>query len=116
MSVQNLFQRWNTIGETRQATITMNVPVRLSDLARIAALAEMYPFLQQEEIMSALLGASLNELESLMPYKAGEQIIGEDELGMPVYADEGPTPRFLSLTQKHLAQLKSTTQNSGMAH
>ncbi len=42
-----------------------------------------------------------------MPYIAGKKVISTDEQGDPVYADEGPTPRFMELTRKNRKKLEA---------
>jgi hypothetical protein len=58
------------------------------------------------EIITDLLSAALNELESSLPYQRGDHVVALDEEGDPLYEDVGPTPRYLMLTRKHLQRYK----------
>jgi len=78
-----------------------------ADAAKIHALAEMYPRRSINQIITDLLNAALREVESSFPYKAGKTIVAQDEEGDPLYEDVGPTPRYLSLSKKHLQLIKA---------
>ena len=76
--------------------------------ARLAALAEMYPKRNTEELLGELIGAALEELEASFPYIKGQHVIATDEEGDPLYEDVGPTPRFLTLSRRHLHDLSAS--------
>ncbi|MGE8454393.1 MAG: pilin assembly protein, partial [Pseudomonadales bacterium] len=59
-----------------------------------------------------LVAAALEELEASFPYVQGRQVIATDEEGDPLFEDIGPTPRFLSLSRRHLHDLSSTAGDS----
>jgi hypothetical protein len=69
-------------------------------------LAELFPRRNIEELITDLLSAALDEMESVMPYRQGTKVVATDEQGDPLYEDIGPTPRYLSLTEKHLNRYK----------
>ena|SRR5690606_109586 len=106
MKVRGLLDLWEQTasGELTQDYYHIRLPVE--DAARLAALAEMFPRRSVEQLITDLLSSALGELESAMPYVPGEQVVSEDEMGDPIYGDLGPTPQFLSLTQKYLMRLK----------
>lgn len=105
-NIVSLIKEWEDSAAGRLAfrEYRMRLPVR--DAARIAALAEMYPRRNETELMSELLTAALDELESAMPYVPGARAVAEDEEGNPVYEDTGPTPRFLELSRKYVAEFE----------
>jgi hypothetical protein len=43
------------------------------------------------DIITDLISAGLDELESKMPYVEGDRVIEEDEFGDPIYEDAGPS-------------------------
>lgn len=105
MKVRELLSLWE---DTASATLTADsyqVKLNIEDAARLKALAEMYPRRHVEELISELLSAALEDVESAMPYVRGERVISHDEEGDPLYEDVGPTPRYLELTRKHRANL-----------
>lgn len=102
----NLIKQWEATAGGRLAGREYRMRLSLRDAARIAALVEMYPRRSETELVSELLAAALDELEIAMPYIQGDQVVSEDEEGNPVYADAGPTPRFLELNRKHLQLLE----------
>jgi len=107
MTVKNLAAQWDSSAQTQFTKSTYQVHLSIEDAAKIDALTEMYPRRQKEQLLSELVSAALNELESSFPYKQGREVIAEDEEGYPMYADAGSTPIFLELTKKYLAQYKS---------
>lgn len=106
MKIDRLVKHWEQEASVRLTSQEYCIRLPLEDAARLAALAEMYPRRSQEEIIRELLTAALDELESSFPYVQGSRIVGEDELGDPLYEDMGPTPKFLELSKKHMELLK----------
>jgi hypothetical protein len=106
MRVKELVETWEKTasGELTHTTYMVQLPVE--DAARLSALAEMYPKRTVEQLITDLLGAALQDLESGMPYVQGSKVIGMDEEGYPLFEDTGPTPRFLTLARKHLLRFK----------
>ncbi|MEW5791964.1 MAG: type 1 pili tip component [Pseudomonadota bacterium] len=109
MKVKELIETWEKHASTRLTAHELAVRLPLRDAARIAALAEMYPLRSEQEIITELLSAALDELETSLPYVQGARVIAEDDQGDPIYEDVGPTPRFHALTRKHLRRLESET-------
>ncbi|MFD2229195.1 pilin assembly protein [Alkalimarinus sediminis] len=106
MKISTLAKHWEDNAKARLTSKEYTLRLPIEDAARIAALSEMYPKRTEEELISELLSAALDELETSFPYKKGHNIIAEDELGDPLYEDIGPTPRFLDLSKKFMAMLK----------
>lgn|SRR5690606_4186205 len=106
MKVKELLALWDQTasGELTPEYYQIRLPVE--DAARLAALVEMFPRRTPEQLITDLLSSALSDLESCMPYIAGQHVISEDEMGDPIYGDLGPTPQFLKLTQKHLSRMK----------
>lgn len=102
MKVKELLALWEntSAGENTEEFYSIQLPVE--DAARLQALADLYPRRSIENLITDMLSAALDEVESSLPYVRGENIVARDEMGDPLYEDVGPTPRFLSLTQKHL--------------
>ena len=111
MTVCELITMWekHDYGELTKETYSVNL--NIEDAAKIHALKEMYPRRNIEQIISDLISAALTELETRLPYIEGKNIASYDELGDPIYADEGPTPAFLALTQKHVKKFKQVKGN-----
>jgi hypothetical protein len=107
ISFKELLENWReTASQPRTATeYAVRLPV--DDAARLAALAEMFPGRSAEQLITDLLGAALQELETSMPYGAGKKVISSDEQGDPIYEDIGLTPRFMELTRKNRKKLEA---------
>jgi hypothetical protein len=107
ISFKELLESWReTAAQPRTATdYAVRLPV--DDAARLAALAEMFPGRSAEQLITDLLGAALQEIETSMPYVAGKKVISSDEQGDPIYEDIGLTPRFMELTRKNRKQLEA---------
>ena len=106
MRLNELINRWEETASDELTVRQYAVHLPLDDAARIEALAEMYPARSKTQIVTELLSAALDAVETAMPYERGSNIISRDELGDPMYEDIGPTPRFLSLTKRHAALLR----------
>lgn len=104
MTLRDLISIWEKVSNAPMTETEYAVRLNAKDAAKIAALAEMYPSRTQEQIITELLSAALNELEYTLPYVQGKNISSMDELGDPIYEDVGPTSKFAELTQKYLNQ------------
>ena len=102
MKIPDLIHLWGKTASRKLAPEKYNICLPLDEAAKLQALAEMYPQHDISEIITDLLSAALNDVESSLPYVRGDNVVARDELGDPVYEDIGPTPRYLSLLQKHL--------------
>lgn len=102
MKVRELLSLWEETSSGALTTDCYEVRLPIKDAARLNALTELFPRRNIEELITDLLSASLDEMESVMPYRQGSKIVATDEQGDPLYEDVGPTPRYLSLTEKHL--------------
>jgi predicted DNA-binding protein len=102
MKIQELLKLWEQTahGEITEEVYSIRLPVESA--AKLQALADMYPRRSAPDLITDLLSAALNDVETCLPYIRGENIVSRDEEGDPLYEDIGPTPRYLSLTQKHL--------------
>ena len=107
ISFKELLESWReTAAQPRTATeYAVRLPV--ADGARLAALAEMFPGRSAEQLITDLLGAALQEIETSMPYVAGKKVISNDEQGDPIYEDIGLTPRFMELTRRNRKRLEA---------
>ncbi|MDX1451567.1 MAG: type 1 pili tip component [Oleiphilaceae bacterium] len=106
MKIKALAEHWEKQAKATLTTEEYAVRLPIEDAAKIAALAEMYPKRSKTEIITELLSAALEEMETSMPYVAGKKVIETDEMGDPLYEDVGPTPKFLDLCKKYTSLLK----------
>lgn len=110
MKMQQLLTHWQSLTRAPQAQLLMQVEIGHHDAARLHALADMYSGDNVSAVLADILQVALDELEEAFPYTHGPRQVGEDEFGDPLYEDIGPTPRFLSLTQKHMKALEAVKQ------
>lgn len=101
--VKELLNEWKLTSHILPKTKSIQVKISIQDLARIRALTELYPDRNEEQIISDLLSALLDEVEEALPYIPGEQIVAEDEFGDPVYEDIGLYQKFEQLKKKYVA-------------
>ncbi|WP_369602784.1 type 1 pili tip component [Hahella sp. SMD15-11] len=106
MNIKALAKTWEENASSRLTAREYKLRLPIEDAARVEALAEMYPRRSVEDILSELLTAALDELETSFPYVQGEKVVAVDEMGDPLYEDVGPTPRFLALSKKYAQMLK----------
>ena len=109
MKIRELAHQWAQPATTSSTTRRYHLDLELETAARLEALCELYPQRTPEALLGELLAAAFEELEASFPYVQGEEVVATDELGDPLYADAGTTPRFLELARKHLHRLQSET-------
>ena len=107
MKIRELAHQWEQQATTPSRTRTYTLELELETAARLEALRELYPQRTPEALLSELLAAAFEELEASFPYVQGSEVVATDELGDPLYADAGATPRFLELARKHLHRLQA---------
>jgi hypothetical protein len=107
MSFKDLLENWRESAASARTATEYAVRLPVDDAARLAALAEMFPGRTPEQLITDLLGAALQEIETSMPYVAGKKVISNDEQGDPIYEDVGLTPRFVELTRKNRKKLET---------
>ena len=105
MKIRELARHWEQNAKGRLTRNTYQIHLDLESAARLAALCEMYPKRNAEELLGELIGAALEELEASLPYVKGSKVVATDEQGDPLYEDIGLTPRFLALSRRHLHRL-----------
>ncbi|MBN4055429.1 type 1 pili tip component [bacterium AH-315-K03] len=112
MKVKDLLSLWEKTSNGELTPETFNIRLPIGDAAKLQALAEMYPRRAIDEIITDLLSAALQDVESSLPYVRGDTVVALDELGDPLYEDVGPTPRYLSLTKKHMTDYQCASEET----
>lgn len=102
MKFRELLETWERSAGERRTPEIYSVRLPIHDAAKLAALAEMFPGRSEQDIITDLLSAALDEIEAAFPYVSGNRVVAEDEHGDPIYEDVGLTPRFQALARKHL--------------
>ena len=102
MSFRSLLDHWQQTAAPTLTAAEYAVRLPVDDAARLQALAELYPGITKEQIVTrpVVRGATRAGGRS-MPYVRGTKVISKDEQGDPIYEDAGSTPRFIELTRKH---------------
>lgn len=108
MKVAELLELWEQSASGALSDEEFSIRLPVEDAAKLKALAELYPRRSVTELITDLLSAALNEVESSLPYVRGETIVAMDEQGDPLYEDVGPTPTYLALMRKHLADYQQS--------
>ena len=112
MKIEQLLRLWEDAANNKLSTEAYSIRLPLDDVAKLQALAEIYPRRSIDEIISELLSAALHDVEQSLPYIKGENVVAVDEEGDPLYEDVGPTPRYLSLTKKFLSDYQLKLQET----
>ena len=112
MKVQELLSLWEQTASGKLTKEHYSIRLPIEDAAKLQALADMYPRRSVTDIITDLLSAALNDVESSLPYVRGDNIVARDEQGDPLYEDVGPTPRYLTLTQKHLSKFQLSQEDT----
>lgn len=107
MEIKELLHLWEETAKAELTRDVFEVRLPLEEAAKLKALSELYPRRTLEEIITDLLCAALSEVERTLPYVRGNEVVSRDEQGDPLYEDIGPTPRYRTLLQKHLANYRA---------
>lgn len=110
LKIQDLPRRWDAPPSARRSRHSHEAKLSLRDVARIRALSEIYPGVDSDQVVSDLIRAALDELESQLPYVPGARVTARDEFGDPIYEDVGPSHRFHEATRRHLEALEAEEQ------
>jgi hypothetical protein len=106
MTIKSLLDAWAEEKEPARTSEAYAIHLATEDAAKIHALADLFPGVTHERVISDLLAAALEQVEAAIPYVPGDKVIREDEFGDPVYEDTGLTPEFLDLVKKYRRQLE----------
>ena len=106
MTFKSLLDAWAAEQEPARTSETYAIHLRTEDAARVHALADLFPGISHERIITDLLSVALERIEAAIPYVPGDRVIREDDFGDPVYEDKGLTPQFLDLAKKYRKQLE----------
>ena len=108
MKFKALLDHWAQARTPEKTASSYAVRLPIDDAARLHALADLYPGITVEQLITDLLSTGLQELEGALPYHPGTKVISRDEQGDPIYEDIGPTPQYLVLTRKYREQLSGS--------
>ncbi len=111
MTFKAILDAWSEQLNPQMTHESYAVRLRVEDAARVHALAELYPGIDEERVITDLLSAALDQVEAAFPYVPGETVIREDDQGDPIYEDIGLTPGFLELVRKHQRALDKEPNN-----
>lgn len=106
MKIRDLIKYWDKHAQgrlTRDAYFMNLADEHHEALQRLSAL---YPMKSPQDLVRDLLSAALDELETSFPYVQGDRVVAYDEDGFEIYEDQGLTPKFVALSQKHIQRLK----------
>ena len=101
MKLKKLLEQWSLGGSHTLTNENYSIRLPIHDVARLLAFAEMYPNRTDTQMITDLLRTALDGLEESLPYIQGDEVVGEDEFGDPIYNDAGLTPLFGELKKKY---------------
>lgn len=96
---KKLINEWQQQQGSRSQVVETKIPMDQQDLIKLNALADTFNQ-DREQLIAHLLHLAIKEIESNMPYIAGNKIIRMEE-GEAIYEDIGPTPTYLDAQKKH---------------
>jgi len=105
MRVRDLVSEWQNKTDSPCTGRSYEVRLPIYDAAKVTALREIFPGLDEERILSDLVAAALDDLSSSFSYEPGDEIAGYDEHGNPMYADAGLAPRFQALARRYAREM-----------
>lgn len=107
MKIKDLVRYWDKHARGRLTRDDYAAALSEQHLARMKKLSELYPLKSPQDLIRDLISAALDDLETSFPYVQGSRVVAFDEDGFEIYEDAGLTPRFVSLSQKHMRDLKA---------
>jgi len=114
MKANDLISIWGAPDNSRltKKQISLRLPVHVA--ARISALCEMYPNKTKTEIITDLLAASLDQLQTSFPKIKGQQLdhINDPNGPYDIFDDIGPSDRFNRLANKHYIKIENELGNT----
>ena len=105
MKFRELIRQWEANAASPNTDHELKIRLPIYDAAKIAALAELFPGRSEEQIITELLAAALDEVGAAFSYQQGEKVVSHDDQGDPIYEDIGLTPSFHKLTEAHARRL-----------
>lgn len=106
MKIKDLVGYWDKHARGRLTRDAYFVALSDEHHEQLEKLAALYPLKSPQDLMRDLISAALDELETSFPYVQGSRVVAYDEDGFEIYEDVGLTPKFVSLSQKHIRRLK----------
>lgn len=107
MKIKDLVKYWDKHARGRLSRDAYFMALSDPHHKRLEQLSTLYPMKSSQDLIRDLVSAALDELETSFPYEQGSKVVAFDEDGFEIYEDKGLTPRFVSLSQKHIQRLKA---------
>ncbi len=107
MKIKDLVKYWDKHARGRLSRDAYFMALSDQHHKRLEKLSTLYPMKSSQDLIRDLVSAALDELETSFPYEQGSKVVAFDEDGFEIYEDTGLTPRFVSLSQKHIQRLKA---------
>lgn len=107
MKIKDLVKYWDKYARGRLTRDGYFMALSDQHHQRLEKLSALYPMKSSQDLIRDLVSAALDELETSFPYVQGTKVVAYDEDGFEIYEDQGLTPRFVSLSQKHIQKLKA---------
>ncbi|WP_166251516.1 pilin assembly protein [Marinobacter salicampi] len=107
MKIKDLVKYWDKHARGRLTRDAYYMALSDQHHHRLEKLSTLYPMKSSQDLVRDLISAALDELETSFPYEQGSKVVAFDEDGFEIYEDKGLTPKFVSLSQKHIQRLKS---------
>ncbi|MGV6808100.1 MAG: hypothetical protein ACWA5K_09390 [bacterium] len=95
---REILNQWARECDEQEDLSEITVKLKMSDALRLKALAETFD-IRVEDITVDLLHQAIDEIETAMPYQAGNEVIRVED-GLEIYNDAGPTPRYVAALQR----------------
>ena len=112
MGMKQLLEQWQQDAAAPRAAKLYEIRLPLFDAAKLAALSELFPGRSEEQILTDLLSAALDQIEAEFPYERGPVAEVDEEVD-PIYADAGLTPRYRMLVETYVERLKQANTDGG---
>lgn len=110
MKTNNLHEAWGGPDNSRLVARQFSFRLSVHVAAKISALCEIYPAKNRTQIVTDLLTAALDDLESNLPVSKGLPTQGPDD-GENYFDIEGPRARFRDLTNKYFKEFEKELGN-----
>lgn len=115
MQNTRLYDQWRAMDDRRLANKPISVRLPVHVLARINAIADIFPTKTRTDLLTDLLKAGLEAFENSMPPVHYSAEPYEVEPGLVLSLPVGPTAEYQQNSNKHYHQLEQDLGNSNPA-
>lgn len=111
MKTSSLYDQWRAMDDRRLSSKPVSVRLPVHVMARLNAIADLFPTKTRTDILTDLLKVGLASFEDSLPPLAYSSDTEEIEPGLVVVSPRGETAEYRKSANRHYAQLENELGN-----